>query len=80
MTINKNVLKLFDLIGAYQINNSNKSLWFIPQIGEKRIQDYTTVLDILESIYEKGIESGKEIGKKELVNKFKNLMNIYDPD
>lgn len=78
MTINKNVLKLFDLIGAYQINNSNKSLWFIPQIGEKRIHDYATVLDILESIYEKGIESGKKIGKKELVNKFKNLMDIYD--
>jgi len=75
MQINKNVLKLFNLIGAYEVSKLTNT-WFIPQMGEKRIYAYTEVVDILEGIYEKGVDSGKELGKKEIINKFKNLLEL----
>lgn len=73
--INKELLKFFDLIGAYEVSKFNNT-WFIPQLGEKRIYEYSNIHTILESIYESGQESGKELGKKELIDKFKKLLEL----
>lgn len=76
--INKNLLKLFDLIGAYETGSKIRpNFWFIPQLGETKISEHTRVEDILEEIYQKGREMGKEVGKKELIKELKKLLE-YD--
>lgn len=66
-----------EVLGIWKVNpRSEANFHFVPHLGEIRLPEFLTVEDILERIYESGVNAGKRRGRLELANEFKSLLNI----
>lgn len=70
-----------EILGIWKVNpRSEANFYFVPHLGKIRLPEFMTVEDILERIYESGVNAGKRRGRTELANELKSLLNINTKD